>query len=317
MVRRITPQVARVDAGILHRTYDEAIQERIGKEVVTRFGYDFSRGRLDRTTHPFEIPFARDDVRITTRYSPHFLSMALMGTMHESGHGIYEQNISPSLEGLPLCRGASSGVHESQSRLWENFVGRSRPFWTWFFPRLREAFPDALGDTDLDTFYRAINKVQPSLIRVEADEVTYCLHIMLRFDLEIALLDGSLQPEDTPGAWREKMREYLGVEPPNDREGVLQDIHWSSRLGGFQGYALGNIIAGQLWETALAALPALPGQIAQGEFGPLLEWLRVNIYQHGRKYDPGDLVERATGSALHTRPYLRYLQTKFGEIYDL
>lgn len=317
MVRRITPQVGRIDDGVLHRAYDEATQERVGMEVVAGFGYDFTRGRLDRTTHPFAIALALDDVRITTRYSPRFLSMALMGTMHEAGHGMYEQGVSPALEGLPICRGASPGVHESQSRLWENFVGRSRPFWTYFFPRLQEAFPDALRDVDLETFYRAVNKVYPSLIRVEADEVTYCLHIMLRFDLEAALMDGSLAPEDTPGAWREKMREYLDVEPSSDREGVLQDIHWSQGLGGFQGYALGNIIAGQLWEAALAAHPDLPEQIARGEFATLLQWLRLNVHQHGRKYEPADLVERATGSPLHTKPYLHYLQTKFGEIYDL
>jgi carboxypeptidase Taq len=317
LVRRIAPRLARVDDSVLHRPYDEATQERIGKEVVTRFGYDFTRGRLDRTTHPFEIAIARDDVRITTRYSPNFLPMALMGTMHEAGHGMYEQGISPALDGLPLGRGASPGMHESQSRLWENFVGRSRPFCDYLFPRLQDAFPAALGEVAVETFYRAINKVHPSLIRVEADEVTYCLHIMMRFELEIALMDGSLDPEDAPRAWREMMREYLGIEPSNDREGVLQDIHWSSGLGGFQGYALGNIIAGQLWEAILAAHPTMPRQIAQGEFTTLLEWLSTNIYQYGRKYDPGDLVERATGSPLHTQPYLRYLQTKFGEIYDL
>jgi carboxypeptidase Taq len=317
MVRHITPQLGRVDDSALHRAYDEALQERIGKDVVARFGYDFTRGRLDRTTHPFEIALARDDVRITTRYSPRFLPMALMGTMHEAGHGMYEQGISPALDGLPLGRGASPAIHESQSRLWENFVGRSRPFWIYFFPTLQATFPDALGDVDLDTFHRAINKVHPTLIRVEADEVTYCLHIMLRFDLEIALMDGSLRPEDTPAAWRERTREYLRIEPTNNREGVLQDIHWSMGLGGFQGYALGNIIAGQLWEAALAAHPSLPEQFAKGEFGTLLEWLQVNIHRHGRKYDPGELVERATGSPLHTEPYLHYLRTKFGEIYDL
>ena len=317
IVGKITPQADSVDDAVLHRHYDEATQERIGREVVARFGYDFNRGRLDRTTHPFETAFNRDDVRITTRYDSQFLNMALMGTMHEAGHGMYEQGISPALAQTPLTGGVSSGMHESQSRLWENFVGRGMPFWRFFYPTLQAAFPNSLDDVEMPHFYRAINKVCPSLIRVEADEVTYCLHIMFRFELEIALLDGKLAVKDAPAAWNEKVREYLGITPPNDTEGILQDIHWTSGLGGFQGYALGNIIAAQLWEAAHQAHPDLTQQFERGEFGTLLRWLNTNIHQHGRKFIPADLLQRATGSALSPQPYLRYLHRKYGEIYSL
>jgi carboxypeptidase Taq len=209
----------------------------------------------------------------------------------------------------------SAGVHESQSRLWENYVGRGLPFWRYYYPTLQSAFPDALNDVDLDAFYRAINKVYPSLIRVEADELTYCLHIMFRFELEISLLDGTIDVRDAPEAWNAAVREYLGVTPPTDVEGILQDVHWTGGFGGFQGYALGNIIAAQLWETIQAAHPDLDDQIANGSFTALLDWLRANIHQHGRKYDPADLLERATGAALSSDPYIRYLQAKFSVIY--
>jgi carboxypeptidase Taq len=317
LVKRIAPKVDDMDAGPLHRHFDEVMQERLGREVVTRFGYDFTRGRLDRTTHPFETAFNRNDVRITTRYDTRFLPMSLMGTMHEAGHAMYEQGMIAALDRTPLTGGVSSGMHESQSRMWENLVGRSRSFWRFFYPTLQAAFPGVLDDTDLETFYRAINKVQPSLIRVEADEVTYGLHIMFRFELEIALLNGNLSVEDAPAAWNEKVREYLGITPPTDTEGILQDIHWTSGLGGFQGYQLGNIIASQLWESILKAHPDLTDRIERGEFSKLLGWLNTNIHQYGRKFDPGDLVERATGAPLSAEPYLRYLRGKFGAIYGL
>jgi carboxypeptidase Taq len=317
LVRRITPQVQSVDDTVLHRAYDEIAQERLGRDVAQRFGYSFTRGRLDRTTHPFETSLGRDDVRITTRYDTRFLSMALMGTMHETGHALYEQGIAPELDATILGHGVSAGFHESQSRLWENYVGRSLPFWRWYYPMLQGAFPGVLDDVSLERFYRAINKVQPSLIRVEADEVTYCLHIMLRFELEIALFDGTLTVKDAPEAWNAAMQEYVRVRPPNDTEGILQDIHWSSGFGGFQGYALGNIIAAQLWETVLATHPNLLEEIGRGEFATLREWLRVHVHQHGRKYDPAELVQRVTGRPLSSDPYLAYLTTKFGAIYAL
>jgi carboxypeptidase Taq len=315
LVRRITPQLDSVDDSVLRRHYDEATQERLGCEIVQAFGYDFGRGRLDRTTHPFATRLSGGDVRITTRYSSSFLPMSLMGTMHEAGHAMYEQGVAPELDGTILARGTSSGVHESQSRLWENYVGRSRPFWQHWYPRAQAAFPEALGDVELERFYRAINKVQPSLIRVEADEVTYCLHIILRFELEIALFEGRVRVEEAPEAWNAAMEEYLGIRPPTDTLGVLQDVHWSSGLGGFQGYALGNIIAGQLWEAILAAHPDLPEAIARGEFGVLREWLRANVHRHGRKFEPAALVERATGKPLSIDPYLAYLRGKFSGIY--
>ena len=314
---RIAPVTDRVDDALLHRGFDEAAQERLAHVVAARFGYDFSRGRLDRTTHPFEIAFSRDDVRITTRYSPTYLSMSLMGTMHETGHALYEQGIAPALDGTPLGHGASPGMHESQSRLWENFVGRSRPFAGYLLPLLRQTFPGVLDDVGPEGLYRALNRVSPSPIRVEADEVTYCLHIMLRFDLEMRLLDGRVRPEDAAEAWNAAMQDYLGLTPPNDRLGVLQDTHWSRAMGGFQGYALGNIIAAQLWESILTAHPEVPEAAARGEFGTLLDWLRANVYQYGRKFDPADLIERATGSPLRIEPYVHYLQAKFAELYGL
>ncbi|MDB5074251.1 MAG: Carboxypeptidase Taq [Chloroflexi bacterium] len=317
LVQAIAPQVDTVDDSPLRRTFDEATQERLGREVSARFGYDYTRGRLDRTTHPFEITFGRDDVRITTRYDKNFLPMALMGTMHESGHGLYEQGIAPAITHTPLGHGVSHGVHESQSRLWENYVGRSLPFWQYFYPVVQDAFPGVLGDVDVRSFYRALNKVHPSLIRVEADEVTYGLHIMLRFEFEIGLLDGTISVKDAPEAWNAAMGDYLGITPSTDALGILQDVHWSGGFGGFQGYALGNIIAAQVWESVLKAHPDLPDQLRQGQFSTLLDWLHTNIYHHGRKFDPADLIQRATGAPLSSEPYMRYLRNKFGGIYTL
>jgi carboxypeptidase Taq len=317
LMQRIAPLAATVDDAPLHRVFDEPTQERLCRDAVARFGYDFSRGRLDRTAHPFETSFGRQDVRITTRFSEHFLPMALMGTMHEAGHGLYEQGVGESLDRSLLDHGVSSGVHESQSRLWENYVGRGLPFWRFYYPVVRAAFPEALGDIDVDAFYRAINKVQPSLIRVEADEVTYCLHIMLRFELEIALFDGELRVQDAPEAWNAAMQSYLGLTAPTDSDGILQDVHWASGLGGFQGYALGNIIAAQLWEAVHRAFPDLDEQLGSGQFAGLLGWLREHVHRHGRKFDPADLIQRATGAPLTAEPYLRYLRAKFGAIYAL
>jgi carboxypeptidase Taq len=318
LVRAIAQQGDVVDTSFLHREYDEQQQLAFGLRVVEQYGYDLQRGREDLTTHPFCTSFSPDDVRITTRVSRDFLPMALFGTMHESGHGMYEQGVNPALDRSPLCRGASPGVHESQSRLWENLVGRSRAFWQGYFPKLQAAFPDQLRDVDMERFYRAVNKVTPSTIRVEADEVTYNLHILLRFELELALLEDKLHVNEVQDAWNARMQDYLGITPPNDAEGVLQDIHWSSGgLGGFSGYTLGNIIGAQLFAKAREALPALDDQIAAGEFAPLHEWLRVNLYQHGRKFTPNELLERITGGPLSTGPWIAYVRRKFGDIYHL
>ena len=257
-------------------------------------------------------------MRITTRYDATWLSPALFATLHEAGHALYEQGVDPTYARTPLSGGVSLGVHESQSRLWENVVGRSRPFWNHFYPRLRETFPEALGETSFDDFYRAINAASPSEIRVEADELTYNLHVVLRFELEVALIEGSLAVPDLPEAWNAKMEEHLGITPENDARGVLQDDHWAiGFFGYFPTYTLGNILSVQLYETAVEAHSEIPGEMQRGEFATLLAWLRANIHTHGKKYDPDDLGARATARPPETGPYLRYLKRKFSELYEL
>jgi carboxypeptidase Taq len=263
--------------------------------------------------------FSLGDVRITTRVDENHLSQGLFGTLHEAGHALYEQGIRRDLEGTPLASGTSAGVHESQSRLWENIVGRSRGLWQFFYPQLQAAFPAQLGRVDLETFYRAINKVERSLIRVEADEVTYNLHVMMRFDFELALLEGSLEVRDLPDAWFERMQTDLGIMPPDDRDGVMQDVHWYAGVigGSFQGYTIGNVLSAQFYETAVRAHPGIPDEIAAGEFGTLHRWLAEHVYQYGRMFTASELVERATGGPLTLEPYLRYLRRKYGELYSL
>ena len=305
-----------VDDSFLHQSFDEQKQWDFGVEVITKMGYDWQRGRQDRSAHPFTTNFGIDDVRITTKFLPDFVSSAIFSTVHETGHALYEQGVDHALARTPLAGGASLGLHESQSRLWENLVGRSYPFWQHFYPRLQEYFPAQLGNVNLDTFYKGINKVQPSLIRIEADEATYNLHIMLRLELEIALIEGSLQVKDLPQAWNTRMQEYLGVTPSNDKNGVLQDIHWSGGMVGyFSTYALGNLISAQLWERINRDIPNLDDQIRGGEFSSLLGWLRTNIHRHGAKYEPQELVQRITGSKIDPAPYMRYLNGKFSQVY--
>ncbi len=307
------------DDRCLRQHYPEAAQLAFSLEPIRRFGYDLQRGRQDKSPHPFTISFSVNDVRITTRVNEHDLGEALFSTLHEAGHGMVEQGSHPDLDGTRLAGGTSSGVHESQSRLWENLVGRSRGFWTFFYPRLQATFPAQLESVPLETFYRAINKVQPSLIRTEADEVTYNLHVMIRFDLELAMLEGRLAVRDLPEAWRARYQEELGIAPPDDRDGVLQDTHWyGGYIGGaFQGYTLGNILSGQFMDAALSAHPEIPAQIEQGDFTALYTWLKENIYQHGRKFTAQELVERITGGPIRVEPYVRYLRTKYGELYNL
>ncbi len=263
--------------------------------------------------------FATGDVRITTRFQLHELGDGLFSTLHEAGHALYERGVNPAYDRSPLAGGVSAGVHESQSRLWENVVGRSRAFWEQAYPELQTVFPDQLGPVTLETFYRAINRVERSLIRTEADELTYNLHVMIRFDLELAMLEGTLAVGDLPHAWRERYRTDLGIVPGNDRDGVLQDVHWFSGTigGGFQGYTLGNILGSQFFQAACAAHPAIPAAIAGGRFEPLHGWLADNVYTHGCRYTPTELVEQATGHPLDIAPYLGYLETKFGELYTL
>jgi carboxypeptidase Taq len=305
-----------VDDSVLHRGFDPDVQVQYALDVVRKLGYDIERGRQDISTHPFTIPFGPGDVRITTRVSRDFFNECLFGSIHEAGHAMYYQGVGKNLDRTPLWDGASPGVHESQSRLWENMVGRSPEFWRHFYPSLRKAFPEPLKGVDEEQFFRAVNKSYPSLIRVEADEVTYNLHILMRFELENEMLEGSLKVRDLPEAWNARIKEYLGIEVPNDGVGVLQDIHWSwVDFAVFPGYTLGNLMGAQLMEKIRMDLPGLDGQIERGEFGPLLKWLQTNVYQQGRKFTPNELMERATGKAVSAEPWIAYVRQKFGALY--
>jgi carboxypeptidase Taq len=311
-------QKPEINESFLHVAYPEQDIWDFGVDIVTRFGYDWKRGRQDKSVHPFTTSFGIDDVRITNRFDPKNPFSTLFTTMHEGGHAIYEQGIDHSLARYPIATGASMAIHESQSRMWENIVGRSKSFWKFFFPRLKKAFPAQLDGVNLDQFYRGINKVEPSFIRTESDEATYNMHIMLRLELEIALLEGSLAVKDLPEAWNARMKEYLGVVPPNNRLGVLQDVHWSSGLMGyFPTYALGNLLSAQWWEKILVDIPNIENQFENGKFDELLAWLRLNIHRHGAKFEPQVLVKRVTGSKITPEPYMRYLTKKYSEIYEL
>ena len=318
LVRAINNQPPLEDQ-CLRQFFPEKQQWDFGVAVIKQFGYDFTRGRQDKTYHPFMTKFSLGDVRITTRINEHYLSEGIFSTFHEAGHALYEQGIAPNLERTPLAEGASAGVHESQSRLWENQVGRSLDFWHHYYPQLQATFPDQLGQVSLDTFYQAINTVQPSLVRTDADEVTYNLHIAIRFELELALLEGKLAVRDLPAAWDELYQMNLGVAAPDERDGVLQDVHWfAGTIGGaFQGYSLGNILAAQFYAQALQAHPTIPDEIAAGQFGTLHDWLRTNIYRHGSKFTTAELVQRVTGQSLSVAPYFDYLQRKYGAIYGI
>ena len=286
-------------------------QQEFELKVISRFGFDPSEWRLDTAVHPFAASIATTDIRLTTRYFDDNLD-GLFGTMHECGHGLYEHGVARELERTPLASGASLGLHESQSRMWENMVGRSLPFWRYYYPELQRTFPDALGSVPLDDWYRSVNWVEPSLIRVEADEATYNLHIILRFELEQELLADTITLEELPEIWNQRMQDYLGLEPPDHALGVLQDMHWAvGAIGYFSTYALGNVISGQLWEKASGEIPDLHDQFEEGEFGALARWLQENLWRHGRKFTPRELVERITGGGLDSEPYLRYLRGKY------
>lgn len=318
LIHAINEQLDAVDDSCLYGTFDEQKQWQMTLEVLERMGYDFQRGRQDRSAHPFTTSFSVDDVRVTNRIKEDYFATALFGAMHEGGHALYDQGVAPALEGTPLEGGASLGVHESQSRMWENLVGRSRGFWRFFFPRLRQFFPAQLDGLDAETLYRAVNKVKPSLIRIEADEVTYNLHIMLRFEMENELLEGKIKLADAPQAWNAKVQAYLGLTPPDDAHGILQDVHWSSGLiGYFPTYALGNLLAAQMFEKIRADIPDLDAKIEQGEFAPLLDWLRQNVHRHGAKFTPDVLTRRVTGRPLEAAPFVRYLKAKYGELYQI
>jgi len=302
-------------------------QKSFGLEIAQQFGYDLKRGRLDIAPHPFEISFTRQDVRITTRYDSKYLPMALYGTLHETGHALYEQGVDSALTRTALTLdllgkypvgGTSYGAHESQSRLWENQIGRSREFWEVHFARLRDYFPAQMAGANPDLLYRSVNRVRPSLIRVEADEVTYNLHIMLRVEIELGLLEGSILVKDLPDVWKAKMHEYLGVTPPNDTQGVLQDIHWSGGgFGSFPGYTVGNVMSSQFLQAAHRDVVGLDDALAYGNYQPLLAWLTEHIYRHGRAYSASELLVRSTGHDLTVEPYLAYMTAKFTDLYNL
>lgn len=316
IIKEINSRQDKVTNAVLEQEFDENTQFAFACEVVKALGYDLSKGRQDRSAHPFTTGFSINDVRITTRVRKNFLPSALFASMHECGHALYSQGSDQSFERTPLNDGASLGVHESQSRMWENLVGRSRHFCTWLLPRLKKSFPSQFSRLDAEGLYRAVNKSGPSLIRVEADEVTYNLHVMLRFEIECDLLEGKLKVEDAPAAWNEKMEKYIGIKPADDAHGVLQDIHWAlGTIGYFPTYTLGNIMSVQFYNKALSEIPDLPSRIEAGDFHVLLDWLRENIHRHGRKYTPDELLQRVVKSGLDIEPYLNYIRTKYSRLY--
>jgi carboxypeptidase Taq len=305
-----------VDDSFLHLNFPKQAQWDFGVAIAEKFGMNWDRSRQDYAAHPFTTSFGLDDVRITTRIHEDLPASALFSTMHETGHALYELGFNRDYRRTPLADSASLAIHESQSRMWENLVGRSRNFWTHFYPQLQTAFPQQLSSVDLETFYRGINKVEPSLIRVEADEATYNLHVMLRMEIEIELMEGKLEVKDLPEVWKNRMLDYLGVAPATDADGVLQDVHWSGgMIGYFPTYALGNLVSVQLWEKMHQDMPDLDEKISKGQFAEMLQWLRTNVHQYGAKYEPQELVQRITGSKIDPKPYMRYLNHKYQDIY--
>jgi carboxypeptidase Taq len=302
-----------IDDSMLHGHFPIDAQKELEVVLLDRFGFREGSWRLDPVEHPFAASMGTSDIHMTTNYSEREFSV--FAPLHEGGHALYEHNVDPALERTPLCRGVSLALHESQSRMFENLVGRSLQFWRWGYPHVQRLFPEQFGRVELEDFHRAINKVQPSLIRIEADEATYSLHIILRFELEQELIDGSVAVGDLPRVWNERMDEYLGVEVPNDARGVLQDVHWSrGTLGYFPTYALGNVISVQIWEKVLEDVPDLHDHFEQGDLTPLTGWLRERLWRHGRKFTPQETLERVVGGGLDPEPYLRYLNGKLGAL---
>ena len=318
LAERLAGAPRRPNAAVLTRDFPADRQRAFGEKAAAALGFDFGRGRLDATTHPFFTTVGPDDCRITTRYDRRDFSDAFFSTLHEVGHGLYEQGLDAAHYGLPVGEAPSLGLHESQSRLWENVVGRGRPFWDYFYPLARQTFPEALADVGLAEFHFAVNRVGPSPIRVRADEVTYDLHILARFELERALTSGDLRPADLPAAWNEAYRRRLGVVPRDDAEGCLQDGHWAAgQIGYFPTYTLGNIIAAQLYARAERDAGGFGAAFARGDFSPLVGWLRDHLYRHGGRYPTGRLVERATGAAPDPRPLTAALRRKYEELYGV
>lgn len=317
LIKAIGESGKKPDRSVLERDFPVERQKVFAEAAAVAFGFDFASGRLDTTAHPFCSGVGPGDCRLTTRYNPRFFSEAFFGVLHETGHGLYEQNLPAEHFGTPVGGACSLGIHESQSRLWENQVGRGRPFWDHFFPRLRQTFP-ALAGVEPDRFYFAINEVKPSLIRVEADEATYNLHVALRFELELGLISGDLAVADLPGAWNERFKAFLGLDVPDDARGCLQDIHWSfGGIGYFPTYTLGNLYAAQLMAAARRDLGGLDDDFRRGEFGRLKLWLGEKIHRHGGRYRAGELCRRATGEPLSATPFVSYLNEKFGPLYGV
>jgi carboxypeptidase Taq len=317
LLRKITA-VPQPQDDFLHRCYDIRQQDAFCREVLAALGFDGNRARLDLSAHPFTTTLGFNDVRITTRYRETDPLSGLFSVIHEGGHAFYELSLDPALRSSCLAEGVSMGIHESQSRLWENVIGRSRAFWQPWFPRFKEYFSSLLDDVHFENFYRALNRVAPSLIRVEADEVSYSLHIILRFELEQRLFDGNLSVNELPAAWNAAMGNYLGIEPKDDAEGVLQDVHWSmGAFGYFPSYALGNLYGLQFWETLKTDLPDTEAALERGDYGHIHTWLREKIHCFGRRIPPGQLLVQVTGKELSADPFLRYIENKYTELYGI
>jgi carboxypeptidase Taq len=317
LAKTIAAKAGSVDNSILHQPFDHDRQLALGREAVKTVGYDLERrGRMDLSVHPYTIDIDLDDVRITTRVKEGYLAQSFFACLHEAGHGLYVQGLPGRLNLSLLGEGASAGIHESQSRLWENVVGRSREFWQFFFPRLKAHFPAQFASATPESIYRAVNKVMPSLIRVEADEVTYNLHIMIRFELEKAVFDKTVEIKDLAEAWNAKFQDYLGLTPPDDLTGVLQDIHWSSAFGAaFTSYTIGNVASIQFYQEALKAHPDLSERFTRGDFAALRDWMRDNVHVHAAKLTPQELMRQVTGQPLTAGPYLAYIRRKFEDLY--
>ena len=318
LIATLTDHADRIDASCVRGDFAPATQRELASRVVALMGFDPSAWRMDTAVHPFAMSIGAEDVRITTRWDPTYLPAGLYGAMHECGHGLYEAGIAASLHRTPLGHPDSLGLHESQSRLWENMVGRGRAFSTVLAPIIAELFGGRLAGLDAETLYKAVNRVQPSFIRVEADEATYGLHIVLRFELEQELIEGRLAVRDLPDAWNERFKAYLGLDVPDDAHGVLQDIHWSiGAFGYFPTYALGNLIAGQLWQRAHTDMPDLEVRLERGELLPLREWLREHVHRHGAKFSMPELLERVVGGPIAVGPFVSYLKTKLSDVYGV
>ncbi len=317
-ITRIKGSRIKINGSVLRCDCPVEEQSRFVKMVAREIGYNFNAGRLDTSVHPFSISFHPTDARITSRWDRHNIMEGITSVVHESGHSMYEQGLLAGNYGTPMGEYVSLGIHESQSRMWENIIGRSRHFWRYFYPRLRKTFPAAFGATSLEVFYRALNSVKPSLIRTDADEATYNLHIILRFEIEKALIEGSIEVEDLPSIWNRKVKEYLGIRVPNDAKGVLQDIHWSGgSFGYFPTYALGNLYAAQFYAAARKDMPDLEKEIARGRFDGLHEWLKKSIYVHGKLFSASELAQRVTGEGLNSKYFINYISQKYSEIYGL